>query len=248
MFLTLFVTDPTPALRNQVDEAIAQAARDRAALRLITAEERFVLADDIEARVRRCGSDVGCVADRVHAVRADLVGLVLIDQGSGLVDLRLIDVAARRAIASHAGRAEGGPAPTVRAFAAQAFDAAGHPRNARLAVGVTPADAVLLVEPSGATPVRPGIEAVVPPGTYRITASREDFTTQTIEVTLAPEERRDVALALEAAPTILEQPWFWGGVAVVAAAGIVTAVVVLDDRATCYCVRRSDVTCPSSCP
>ncbi|MEQ9497797.1 MAG: hypothetical protein RIT81_13085 [Deltaproteobacteria bacterium] len=248
MFLTLFVTDPSAVVRHEVDAAIAAASSDRAGLRIITAEERFVLAEDIEAQVRRCGSDVGCVADRVHAVRADWVGLVLIDAPSRLVDVRLIDVAAKKAIASAAARPEGGPGPTVQRFVGEALDAAGHPRNARLEVRVTPTDATLLVEPSEAAPIRAGAPAVLAPGTYRITVTHDDHVSRTTEITLASKEHRTVEVRLDAVPTLVEQPWFWGGVAVVVGAGLVTAFVALDGRATCYCVRRPGVVCPESCP
>lgn len=250
MIFTLFVTTPSPTERVAVVDASIEAARDRYALRLVSQEERFVLGGDIDDEVRRCGSDVACVASRVRSIRTDLVALALVNTAVAppLVDVQLVDVDTRAAIfreAKSVPRAE--IAATVRLLLDRAFDRANHPKSARLAITATPADALVLVTPSTPAPARPGDPVVVAPGTYVVNVSKEGFVSQSRDIALAPGERRDVALALRETPGILESPWFWGTVAAVVVAGVVTAAVVLDDSAECFCVRRPGVECPSTC-
>jgi hypothetical protein len=70
-------------------------------------------------------------------------------------------------------------------------------------------------------------EAILAPGTYRITAHRDGYADSQHQVVLEAGQFRSITLnPTELAPPLYKNPWFWGGVGVVAA-GAATTILLL---------------------
>lgn len=68
-------------------------------------------------------------------------------------------------------------------------------------------------------------EVVLPPGTHRVLAHKEDHDDIGTQVVLEAGQQRTITLD-PLAPALYERWWFWGGVGVVAAAAVITVIAV----------------------
>lgn len=230
-----------------LEAAVAEAARGRRGLRLMTSEEAFVSGGDLDA-LRACGGDSACMSKRLARAGAELAVLVLVNTLSEppLVALWLLEL---KGGATRPGAAapltEASVVEAVRQRAARALDEAGFVRRTRVLVEVTPADArVEVVGAAAPDAARPGVFEVTP-GAWQVRASRPGYTT--VERAVEAPEGVDTAvtLVLEEDTAWWTSPWFWGAVATAAVAGGVTAVVVgTSGGGRCVCLGGPAQTCP----
>jgi hypothetical protein len=77
---------------------------------------------------------------------------------------------------------------------------------------------------------RAPLEAKMAPGAYVLTANAEGYLEERVPMTLSLGDRREIDLELKRPSPLLAKWWFWTGLAVVAAGGIATYVVLTTER------------------
>ncbi len=202
---------------TELFDAAFRAADFRQGLDLLSYNAVFVDgAEPIATTVRDCGSDVPCIAKALDAAHVDLglraianfaldpplLTLTLIGEGSTLGEAvvevdQALDDAVMDATAKLLER---------------------YPRGGRIAVAVTPPDALVTIDPAAS--------GVVAAGTYHVRAAKDGFTSREVEVQISEGEEKRVDLALDpivAESSIVESPWLWTGIG----AGVVAIVAVV---------------------
>ena len=81
---------------------------------------------------------------------------------------------------------------------------------------------------TGSTP----FEIRLQPGSHRIRLEKDGFAPTEALVSLAPMERREMALDLERHKTVVERWWFWTGLGVLVAGGVTAVIVVATQEPT----------------
>lgn len=86
------------------------------------------------------------------------------------------------------------------------------------------------VEVDGAFVGQTPVETVVPKGERRVVLKKEGFLPSSTAIVVGADERKEVEVPLEAKGSVLSKWWFWTGVAVVVAGGVVAAVALTTER------------------
>jgi hypothetical protein len=247
LVVPMVVGDGAGVRAGALEAAVAEAARGRRGLRLMTSEEAFVTGADLDG-LRACGGDSACMARRLAPSGAELAVLVLVNTLAEppLVALWLLEP--KRGVSHPSAVAPVTEASVVEAVqqrASRALDEAGFARRTRVVVEVSPPDAsVEVVGASAADPARPGVFEVAP-GSWRVRASRPAHTTVERQVEAPEGVDTVVTLVLEEETTWWTSPWFWGAVAGAAVAGGVTAVVLgTSGGGRCVCLGGPTQACP----
>ncbi len=81
-------------------------------------------------------------------------------------------------------------------------------------------------KPRGSLP----LELSLPQGTYPIVLSKEGYETLKSSLVVVAGERRERSLSLSKKPALYTRWWFWTGVGVVVAGGVVTAIALTTER------------------
>lgn len=101
------------------------------------------------------------------------------------------------------------------------------PEQALIVVRTTPpADLALDGRALGRAPLEARIDA----GTYVLTANASGYREERVPMTVSLGDRREVDLTLEKSSPFYARWWFWTGIAVVAAGGIASYVVLTTER------------------
>jgi PEGA domain-containing protein len=98
-----------------------------------------------------------------------------------------------------------------------------------LVVNTTPAGGEVTVD-GRALGVAP-VEASVAAGMHEVLANRAGFHATSSSVVVAVHERKEIVLSLEQTPPLYTRWWFWTGVAVAIAGGVVISYAALTERA-----------------
>jgi hypothetical protein len=78
---------------------------------------------------------------------------------------------------------------------------------------------------------RAPVEAQIASGEHRVRASLAGHRDADTTVVVTVNERKEVELSLEKSPPIVSRWWFWTGIAVVVAGGVVLTVALTTERA-----------------
>ncbi|MBI4820263.1 MAG: hypothetical protein HY791_28600 [Deltaproteobacteria bacterium] len=232
---------------SSVFDDVSSAASNRLGLGLISFEE-IESRSGVSDRIRDCGSDEKCIADRLRAFDARM-GLVVVVNGAlspPLLSLNMIDTEELRSMASDAGQIkpeEGSVSSAIRTRAAKIFEGAGYIRGARVIVEADPPRALITlgegVEPDKGTPN----VFTVTPGTYVVKATLEGFSSAEGKVEAKSGEDARVALRLEEQTSTFESPWFWGAIGLAVVGGAAAAAIALRETTYCLCVTLGDSGC-----
>jgi hypothetical protein len=208
-------------------------------LSVISYEEMFAASEEgLGDRVRDCGSDTVCVSSRLRAFNARLGLVVVIDFSSKpvLISLQLLDTDDARLVASSVGELSPKEAisASIRARARELLEKAGHVRAGRLLVEVDPPNARVAIagfEPDPGTPNR----FTVAPGTYTVTAALDGWSAAKTEASVEGGAESKVRLELVREGSLLESPWLWIAIGVVAAGSVTAGVIAAQDTTRCVC-------------
>jgi hypothetical protein len=234
---------------TSIEAAVDATLTYRPELRVLSHEESFVLGGGtLESRVLDCGSDKGCMAERLASLGAPLALVVSVNQISDppFVSVLLLDVRAQR-VAGSASGALGPDEPSIdraiRLRASKLLEARGFAESARIVVAATPATAQVLVDGRAPAPAMPsdlsprGVFTVAP-GRHTISATLEGHRAASAEIdALAGQDARAV-LTLEEESSLLASPWLWIAIGVVGA-GTAAAALLVHSR-SCFCVPHRD--------
>lgn len=220
---------------------IEAAAALRGSLRMLSMEDLFVAGGETaEAAVRACGSDQGCVSERLRAVgaRLGLIVILNVSTSSPLLALRLFEtrsgepLVVRAASPSHL---DDSLYAELRAMAEEVFDEAGFEKGAKLTVRVDPLSA--RVDVGGRREPEMGASAVflLPPGEYPVRASLEGYEAQETRILLTRGEQRELELVLEKHGTFLSSPWFWVTVGLLVGGAAAATAIVMTSGSDQYC-------------
>jgi hypothetical protein len=237
---------PAEATRNDIDATMSAIVDARHGVELLT---RTVF-DASEART--CGADVECLARELRYDEVDLVAIVVgapVGDGVRIVS-RLLDTRRAEIVARDARTGRPPLDDAFRASIEQLLDVHRIPRLGRLTIAPALADARVLVEDDANASVAVGFGPhVLPPGRYRVRATREDHEpfTSDVDVTGGDEARVDLRFA-PVEPGWYASPWFWVVTAGVVVGGALVGVAVASsggDR--CVCIGRDPMQCPPPC-
>jgi hypothetical protein len=233
---------------SSIFRAIAEAARLRLGVSLLSEEEAFVSSSaDLSERILECGPDSRCVAQQlnVFGVRLAMVVVINLDLEPALLGLQLIDSDGARPLGESIARVPKGEAldEALRDRAAAVFERAGFGKAGRISVRVDPGRAsVRLLE--GVAPEKPaGASFLVPPGRYHVQASFDGYEDGASEVTVAGGEESTVSLQLIERPKIYESIWFWALIGAVVAGGATAAIVATKRTDRLVCAPLAGVDC-----
>jgi hypothetical protein len=232
---------------------VLRATERRRGIRALSFEE--MSAGETNAtlgHVRDCGTDAGCLSERLSPFGAKLGIIVLVNLSAEppIVSIRLLDREAKRIIATATGpvRAQTEEiSSTIRDWTKKLLTQAGYAPVSRLEVHPTPADA--LVRLVGSSTIGENAFTNVfelPAGRYEVHAEREGYEPKTQAIELGDSDDRQISLELEEVRhTILASPWFWTaiGLAIVAGASTTTYVLTRKSSAVCVCSGLSDSMC-----
>jgi hypothetical protein len=207
-----------PPLRAEAERVLGTRLGIELVADARTDEERRALLKD-------CGSDPGCLCSGLRDGGADLALVLSVDLSLAPppVLAELLEVGPRKLLAKAVWSSDpDGPGllSEIRSEIGRLLEQAGHPRGARIAVDVAPAEATVVVEPEGMV-LPHGAEraAVLAPGRYVLRAAAEGFDERTLELVVTAGEERSVTIALEPSGSVFGSPWFWAGFAAAALAG-----------------------------
>lgn len=196
------------------------------------------------AETRRCGSDLGCVRDRLIDAGLDHVLRVLVNtsMSPALVTLQLVSLSGDPRTKLEMLDDEGTIASATSSAAAELIESAGFVEGGRLEVEVVPGDArvrVTLGEESSE-----GLELRLAPGLYTVTAERAGYETASSEASVMPGGVQRVSLILKPESSWLESPWVWVGAgAVVAGVTVVLATALAAPRTYALCQTNTPALC-----
>ncbi len=237
---------PGETTRRDVDAAMSAIVDGRSGVELLT---RTVF-DASEART--CGADVECLARELGYDEVDLVAIVVgapVADGVRIVS-RLLDTRRAEVVARDARTSRPPLDDAFRASVEQLLDVHQIPRLGRLTIAPAVADAEVLVEDDASASVAVGFGPhVLPPGRYRVRATRADHEpfTSDVEVSGGDEARVDLAFA-PVQPGWYTSPWFWVVTAGVVVGGALIGVAVATSGGErCVCIGRDPMQCPPPC-
>lgn len=97
-----------------------------------------------------------------------------------------------------------------------------------LSVRADPAGSLVVIDdrPYGPVP----ITAKLSPGRYSLVLERESYVNESMPITLARGEKRDIFVTLHRPPPIVAKWWFWTGVGAVIAGGVVLTIALVSER------------------
>lgn len=236
---------------SAIYDDVAAAASMRLGLRVISNEEMFAASEEgLGDRVRDCGSDIACVAARLRSFNARLGMVVVLDFSSkpALIRLQLLDTDDSRLVQASVGEVSGDKAElsaNIRKRAGELLEAARYTRAGRVLVEVSPPNARVSldgVEPDPGTPNR----FTVAPGSYTAIAALDGWGSQKSAVTVQSGEEAKVRLELSEETSLLESPWLWAAIGVVAIGSVITVVTVTDKdpRVLCLVSNGMNPNCP----
>jgi hypothetical protein len=197
--------------------------------------------------LRRCGSEVGCMAARLAQSGADQGLVVAVSLDAALLSLTLIDArAGGRAPAVRTRDLDGVEAAAVLVLAsreaAALLEAASFPPAARVAVDVRPAGARLSLPSTPLAEHARGGAFRVPPGRHFVHAEADGHQPADAEVIAIAGGDLTVALVLEPTESLLASPWTWA-IAAAFVAGSAAAVVWTVEPAGCICFHQNGAPC-----
>ena len=219
---------------------VSAATELRVGLRLISAEEMFVASSGgLARRVRDCGSDTVCIANKLRRfdARLGLVVVVNLALDPALVSLQLLDTDARTMVGQSVGELEASQtlSSAIRARASEVFEAAGYSRAGRLIVDVTPGAAKVKVSGESKPDKGKGNVFTIKPGRYEVEAELSGYiSAKTAAVVTGGDETR-VAMVLEKSDNLVEKWWFWTAIGAVVAGGATAAIVATQPTTRCVC-------------
>jgi hypothetical protein len=217
-------------------------------MKLASNEEMFAAGSgDLSSRVRDCGSDIGCIAERLRAFDARF-GLVVVVNAAldpPLISLQLLDIDDRKMIAQNA--AELAPeektiSEAVSERAKKIFEQAGWPQLGRIVVEVAPARAKITLGDQAPDEGAPNV-FTVSPGRYLVRAELDGYASGSAEaVAIAGKDTR-VGLTLEEEKSLLSSPWLWAAIGVAAAGGAAAAIIATRPTERCLCITVNGSAC-----
>ncbi len=224
------------------------AAELRVGLRLLSQEEMFVAgSSELVAKVRDCGSDTACTANRLRSfdARLGLVVVVNLAIEPPLLGLQLLDTDERRLVAESLGAveaADGGISAAIRRRAAELLERAGYPQAGRLKVVVQPVNARVAID--GYEPDRGSVgRFTLPPGRYEVRAEADGHLPGTAAAVVTGGQESSVALSLVEESSVLGAWWFWTAIGVAVAGGTAAALVATRSTTRCLCTTLNGVGC-----
>lgn len=235
---------------TELFEIVQREADFRKGLDLLSYNALFI--DGVETiakTVRECGSEVPCIAKAMALANIDLGLRVIVNFAiePPLITFNLIDAKDQKVIAeSLAEQDERALAGILRDQTADLLDKGNYTRGGRLMLDVKPPDARVDIRPTGV------VGAVVDVGKYQVTATKEGFHAQTVDVDVRAGEEALATLLLEQIPpepTIVESPWLWTAVGVAVVGGVAAVLIATDpfskDPTTgTLCVTTAQGSCP----
>lgn len=192
-----------------------------------------------------CASDLACLSARFRSQQIDLALEVIVNArlDPALVTVQLIDsergVAVANAVEESSKRASIGP--IVERAVERVLVAAGHSFGGAAQIAVSPADAILSIEPQPSR--KSATTFVAPAGIYRVTAEREGYEAATREIVLAKGTDSFLEIRLEEKNSLLSSAWFWAGVGAAAVAAGVVAIVLTSGSELRVCQARDPALC-----
>ncbi|MBI2376003.1 MAG: hypothetical protein HYV07_18565 [Deltaproteobacteria bacterium] len=232
---------------SSVFNDVSATAANRLGLGVISFEEldsRRAVSD----RVRDCGSDEKCIAERLRAFDARL-GLVVVVNGAlspALLSINLIDTEELRSLGNATGQIapeEGTVSTAIRTRAAKMFDQLDYILAARIVVDVDPPRALIMLgeggEPDKGTPN----VFTVAPGSYKVKASLDGYTAAEGSVEAESGKEARLRLVLDEQVSLMGSPWFWGAVGVAVVGGTTAAILATRKTTYCLCVKLGDSGC-----
>ncbi len=230
------------ATLSSIFDDVAAAVSRRLGLRLISYEELFAVSQEgLAAGVLECGPDIGCICSKLRTfnARMGLVVILTFDLDPPVITLQLLDTDDQRLIAETSGELPARDANKIsegiRRKAEAVLDAAGYRPAAHLVVEVEPPNARVHLT-DGLDPDKGTTNVfTVAPGSYRVQAELEGFSTGETDAIVASGETRHVHLALEEERSIVSSPWLWIGVAAGVAA--IATGIALGTRHTERCLQ-----------
>ncbi|MCC7385660.1 MAG: hypothetical protein IT384_27675 [Deltaproteobacteria bacterium] len=225
---------------SSVINDVSQAAAFRLGLRLLSDEEMFVASAEVGERVRNCGSDIACIADRLRAfdARYGLVVVVNMTVQPPLIGLQLIDTDERRLVGESLGQLapeDSGISKAIQARARKIFDEAGYNQAGRVVVEVQPPQAKVTIGDFSPDEGAPNV-FTVPPGHYEVRAQLDGYGGASEQAVAIGGQETKVGLILEEESSFFGSPWFWVGLGAVAAGGATAAVIAAQPTSRCVCV------------
>lgn len=239
------------SLSSVIDD-VSTAAAYRLGLKLISNEEMFAAAGDVANKVRDCGSDTTCIADRLRRfdARYGLVVVVNLALSPPLLSLQMLDTDERRLVAESAGNVSAGDetvSQAIRARARKMLEEAGYIEAGRIVVDVTPPRArVSLADGQLPDDGSPNVFSVAP-GRHEVRGELQGYVANQVEaITIAGQETK-VGLVLEEESSIVSSPWFWTAIGAAVAGGTVAAIFATRTTSRCVCLVVNGVGC-EQCP
>ncbi len=202
-------------------DAVARALSMRPSLELSVEEESFN-----DGVLLSCGTDIRCVAKAFDGKSVELALLVVAanDANPPILAMKLVDLKKVNVLADSRNRYQAGAlTESVSLYANQLLDAEGFKKLARLRAHVKPAGAAVALE-GGVKADAAGV-LLADPGKYRVVATHPGYDEEARDVELIAGQETAVSIELDEDGSILESPWLWIAVGVVAA-GVTTALVV----------------------
>lgn len=204
----------------------------------------------LRERVAQCGADVPCMVEGLAHDGYALGLRVAADQrfSPAVFTVQLVDVARARVVDELVGEADAQTELRVvlTERVEQLLERAGYPRLARVQAAVSPADAMVRLEPEPVSQDDTGYW--VTEGSYQLHATHDG---QAVVSPLVAVAGRTTQVSLELAPPEPESSWLWlgivGAVVVGAAASIGIAAAVSGAEGTCLCLGPPGATC-EPCP
>lgn len=237
------------SLSSVIDD-VSAASGLRVGLRLISQEEIFVQGSgDLGSKVRECGSDTACIANKLRAFDARL-GLVVVANlviDPPLISLQLMDTDERRMVGQSIGELDVAADKTVsgavRRRAAEIFETAGYLRAGRLLVQAEPPSATIAVaggfEPNVGTPN----VFTLPPGKYEVRADKDGYERASGVADVVGGSQATLRLSLAEKTSVVKSWWFWTIIGVAVAGGTTAAVVATRPTTRCLCVTINGIGC-----
>ena len=235
------VSPASAASQSDVFRAVGQATRRRLGVQLLSIEEVFVANQEgLVSRVRDCGPDVQCIANRMRRFRARL-GLVIVYDRSispAILGLQLVDTDAGQLVDQTLDEIDDGGPPfaMIARRTGELLEKAGYVEAGRLTVDVDPAAAQVRLQ-SGVEPDLGSPHVfTLPPGAYRIIAEQPGYAPAQAAVRIDGGRDTRISLRLEAQTSVWASPWLWVAVGVVVLGAVTAGAVVASqpDPRVCF--------------
>lgn len=227
--------DATPI--PPIVDAVARTLAMRPSLALSVEEETF--SDGV---LLSCGTDIRCVA-KALGEKVDVVLLIVAANNANppILAFKLVDVKNVGIIAE--ARDKYAPRELLTEVGARAdvlLEGAGYKKMAKLRANIDPAGAA--IEIAGVAKGDATGALWVAPGKYEVVASHPGYDEKTAQVELIAGQETSIALQLDKDSSLVESPWLWAAIGVVAA-GTATAFLVFRSGPSEACIPIGGATC-----